>query len=351
MIATPHHLTALLARLKQVPWVALDTEADSLHAYPEKLCLIQISYEGHDDLVDPLASLDLAPFWAALRGHELIFHGADYDLRLIRKASGFVPDKIFDTMLASRLLGAVRFGLSDLLAEHLGVTLDKGSQKADWARRPLTEKMEAYARNDTRYLKPLSDILRRNLSEKGRLPWLEECCTRLIADCAKPDEIDPDAIWRVKGSFRLKRPALAVLRELWRWREEEAIASNRPPFFVLSHETLVAVAEAAVLRHHFHNLLPRRFSDHRRQGVVDAVARGLAVPPAEYPAIPRTHRRRSTDEELRRFDQLQKHRDARAKELGIDPTLIAPRATLLALAEDWDKAQAGLMNWQRALLV
>src|SRR5437773_3692029 len=133
-----------LPRVRAADWLALDTEADSLHAYPEKLCLIQISLPGADELVDPLASLDLSPLLEALRGRDLILHGADYDLRLLRRAYGFVPASAFETMLAARLLGFLEFGLTHLVKELLEVHLEKGPQTADWARRPLTQRMVNY---------------------------------------------------------------------------------------------------------------------------------------------------------------------------------------------------------------
>src|SRR3954469_16605168 len=146
--------------LQAASWVSVDTEADSLHAYPEKVCLIQISTTEGDRLVDPLAEMDINPLLDSLAGRELIFHAADYDLRLLRKHHDFTPSEIFDTMLASRLLGERQFGLGSLVEKYLGVKLDKGPQKADWAQRPLTARMEEYARNDTRHLKTLEEKLR-----------------------------------------------------------------------------------------------------------------------------------------------------------------------------------------------
>src|SRR5437879_115099 len=166
-------------------WVAVDTEADSLHAYPEKVCLIQISTASGDELIDPLAQVDLDPLLDALSGHELIMHGADYDLRLLIRHHRFVPSSIFDTMLAARLLGLSQFSLGHLVEKYLGVKLEKGAQKANWALRPLTEKMERYARNDTHHLKPLADKLRDELQAKSRLAWHAESCARLIVDCTK----------------------------------------------------------------------------------------------------------------------------------------------------------------------
>ena len=138
-------LDKFVADLEMADWMALDTEADSLHAYPEKLCLIQITIPGQDVLVDPLAGLDLSNLFAALNRHTILMHGADYDVRLFKLGHNFVPNRNFDTMLAARLTGRTSFGLSHLCQEFLGVELEKTSQKANWAQRPLTEKMEEYA--------------------------------------------------------------------------------------------------------------------------------------------------------------------------------------------------------------
>jgi ribonuclease D len=350
VIDTDVKLTAFLDGLRNTPWIALDTEADSLHAYPEKICLLQITTPAGDDLIDPLATLNLEPLLRELGGHELIMHGADYDLRLLRKHHDFVPSAIFDTMLASRLLGITQFGLTHLAAQYLGITLDKGSQKADWAQRPLTAKMIDYARNDTHYLKALSDRLKTDLEAKGRLEWQQESCARLIADCSELRPPDPALVWRMKGSNRLSPPALAVLREVWRWREMEATAANRPPYFVLRHETLIDLAATAPTGQPIEPLIPPKFSDRRRHGLVAAVKEGLAVSPSQQPRPIRHEVRRVSDATKRRVVDLQNRRDARARELGIDPTLIASRATLLDLAQDWNANQGALMNWQRELL-
>jgi ribonuclease D len=343
-------LAGLLPRLKAAKEIALDTEADSLHAYPEKLCLLQISVGGEDWLIDPLAHLNLASLWDALQPLPLILHGADYDLRLLRKNHRFVPERIFDTMLASRLLGDREFGLVNLLAKYLGVTLEKGSQKADWAKRPLTPRMEAYARNDTHHLASLAAILREKLREKGRLGWVEESCARLIAECAIPNEPQPDRVWRVKGSHKLSRAALAVLRELWQWREQEALGANKPPFFVLGHEALVEIAAAAVEQRPFAQFLPRHFSERRQEGLGRAVNAGLACPLQDLPEYLQIKSHRQTEAERRRFGELEARRNAQAARLELDPTLIASRATLLALASRWEEEAAGLMSWQRELL-
>jgi ribonuclease D len=350
MIDSDGKLSEFLPVLRGAEWVALDTEADSLHAYPEKLCLVQISTAAGDKLIDPLSRLDLKPLWTELKKHKLILHGADYDLRLLRKNHSFVPNHIFDTMLASRLLGEREFGLGSLLQRHLGVTLEKGSQKADWSRRPLTPRMEAYARNDTHYLKELSNILGGQLRQKQRLPWLEQCCDRLIAECAIPSRSEPDMVWRIRGSNKLACASLAVLREIWHWREQEAVAANRPPFFVLSHEALIQIADASVNHGQIDALLPRHFSSRRKDGLMEAIQRGLHLPASEHPRPLRSQSRRQSEAERRRFLELESRRNQKAAVLELDPTLIASRATLLALAADWDRHKEDLMRWQRELL-
>jgi len=350
VLDTEQKLAAFLPTLRAATWVAVDTEADSLHAYPEKVCLIQISTTVGDRLIDPLAGFSLDPLLDALAGHELIMHGADYDLRLLRKHHEFVPSAIFDTMLAARLIGVRQFSLSNLVDTWVGVKLEKGAQKANWALRPLTERLERYARNDTHYIKPLADRLKQELTAKGRLAWHEESCSRLIADSTEGRPADMDSVWRVKGSHLLGRPALAILRELWQWRETEAVAANKPPFFVMSHDSLIAMAAAAVAGRAIEPFLPKHISERRRGGVLKAIGRGIDLTPEQHPKILRSLGRRPTEAERRRFAELQARRDKRAAELAIDPTLIASRATLSDLAHNWDKHAQELMKWQKELL-
>ena len=347
VIDTEEKLEALLPALRAAPWIALDTEADSLHAYPEKLCLLQVSSEGVEALIDPLANLKLGPLLAIFQDHQLIMHGADYDLRLLRKTFDFTPTAIFDTMLAARLLGCREFGLSNLVHKFLNVKLEKGPQKADWARRPLTPRMEEYARNDTRFLKALADILREQLQEKNRLKWHEEACQRLIEDCAVVKTPDPDQVWRIKGSYHLSPPALAVLREIWHWREKEAVAANKPPYFILQPDTMLTMSIAAVEGKPVEPIVPKRFSPRRHATLVKAVQRGMHA--ADKPQLIRTTHYRQSADEKRRYHELEKKRNKRAHDLGIDPTIIASRAALVELARNGTEDD-GLMTWQSELL-
>mgnify|MGYP001077099340 CR=1 FL=1 len=146
------------------PEIALDTEADSLHHYFEKVCLIQLAAGEESAIVDPLCGMDLSALLALLTCKPLILHGADYDLRMMRLTFGFLPEgEVFDTMLAARLLGYEEFGLASLVERFFGVRLSKGGQKSDWSRRPLSESQLRYAGDDTRYLLPLAARLREEM--------------------------------------------------------------------------------------------------------------------------------------------------------------------------------------------
>ena len=350
MIDSSAPLNDFLPLLRDSAFVALDTEADSLHAYPEKLCLLQIGIVGSEVLVDPLAGLDLTPLFATLAGRELLLHGADYDLRLMRKHHNFLPSILFDTMPAARLLGQRQFSLSALVEHYLGIKLEKGSQKADWARRPLTPRMADYAMNDVRHLKPLVDKLREELQRKGRLEWHQEWCARLIQEAAQDPGPDPEIVWRIKGSSVLGPPALAVLRSLWKWREAEATHADRPPFFILQHEAMVALAATTANGEDCSRWIPQRFSTRRRETLRQALAAGVAVPPEAQPQVLLPTGRRPTMAQVKRIREITERRDRHAKQLELDPALIASRPVLARLGCDWAAHESELMNWQRELL-
>jgi ribonuclease D len=162
--------------------------------------------------------------------------------------------------------------------------------------------------------------------------------------------VDEDDVWRIKGSTFLERGALAVLRELWHWREREALAASRPPFFVLAHEKMVEIATAVSEHQPVDHLIPPRMHPRRRENLMAAIRVAQAVPPEKFPLVIKHRSQRPSEAEFRRFRELEKIRDRHAHELGIDPTLIAPKSVLGDLARDWDKYALELMNWQRELL-
>jgi ribonuclease D len=347
MIQTVSQLAELLPKLAPVDRVAVDTEADSLHCYFEKLCLIQLSIPGNDYLVDPLANVDLRPLAEALTGKEIVLQGADFDLRLLRRSLDFVATRVFDTVIAARLLGIRSFSLAALVEKFFGVTLVKGSQKANWARRPLPEHMAEYALNDTRYLLPLAEKLESGLRERGRMEWFRQSCQRALDQAAVERNRDDEEVWRISGAGKLGGRASAVLRELWQWRDQEAQASDRPAFHVLQNHQLLHAAEQFAAGE---NPDYRHFSPRRRQGFREAAQRGLSLPEAEWPIRPKRRGTRPTREMERAAEDLRRRRDAVANEHGLEPSLIAPRGAIDALVADQSQGDTLLVPWQRSLL-
>jgi ribonuclease D len=347
MIQTDQQLAELLPQLEPHDRIAVDTEADSLHCYFEKLCLIQLSFPGHDYLVDPLANLDLSPLAETLTRKEIVLQGADFDLRLLRRSLGFVATRIFDTVIAARLLGIRSFSLAALVESFFGVTLAKGSQKANWAQRPLPKPMADYALNDTRYLLPLAEKLEAGLRERGRIEWFRQSCERALEQAAVQRTRDEEEAWRISGAGKLGGRACAVLRELWLWRDKEAQAADRPAFHVLQNHLLLRAAEefAAGANPDY-----RHFSARRRQAFREAAERGLYLPESEWPVRPKRRGTRPTREMERAAEELRRRRDAVANVHGLDPSLIAPRGALDAVAADESRSEALLVPWQRSLL-
>jgi len=352
-VATDATLAELVREIAAADRVALDTEADSLHSYREKLCLLQISVSaaananGHDDfIVDPLAGVDLEPLRQVLEPREIVLHGADYDLRMLRRGLNFTAHRIFDTLIAARLLGIREFSLAALLKLYFGLELPKGSQKANWAKRPLPARMAEYAINDVRYLLPLAEKLEAELDRPRRRDWLRQSCQRAIEQAAVARVRNQDELWRVRGAGLLHGRPAAVLRALWQWREREAEMADRPPFHILQNEKLVnaAVSFAA-------GSVPdyKHFSPRRRRAFREAARSALLAPESECPVLTRRFGTRRTADTVRRTEELRRRRDKSAEELGLEPSFIAPRSTLEAVASDRTLAEKLLVAWQREL--
>ena len=347
MIASASQLAELLPQIENVDRVAIDTEADSLHCYREKLCLLQLSLPGQDYIVDPLANVDLTSLSAALEQKELVLHGADFDLRLLRRGLNFAARRIFDTVIAARLLGLREFSLAALVNRYFGVELGKGSQKANWARRPLPARMIEYAINDTHYLLALADRLESELRERDRLDWLRQSCQRAIEQAAVERVRDEDELWRIRGSASLHGREAALLRALWQWREKEAEAADRPAFHILQNHELLNAA-----RSFGSGNVPdyKHFSSRRRQAFRHAAHSASELPESEWPVRPRRFGTRPSHETTRRMEELRRRRDLAARELDLEPSFVAPRSALEAIAADQTRVAHLLVPWQRELL-
>lgn len=353
-IDTPEQLTAWVAEMRQ--WLAespdkrccLDTEADSLHHYHEKLCLLQVNCAGKYALVDPLAVPDVDELLMLLDAHELWFHGADYDLTLLRRTYGWSPRVIRDTQIASRLLGARQFGLAALVKSHFDLELCKASQKADWSRRPLPPNMLAYAVDDVRYLLSLADRLVAGLREKGREDWFHQSCRSLQDDVAARDGAPREDPWRVNGCGRLHPKGLALLKGMWDWREGIAQERDLPCFKIMSNKQMVAYAEQ--FEAGSTSLMPPNgWRPRWKQQFHEIVAVITASSPSEWPQRPKKSKGRLSDAQRDAIDRLCGQRDAVASVLDIEPSLLGSRSTVEDLVVQGDPV-THLMPWQHELL-
>jgi ribonuclease D len=357
-VNTPKALDYFLTHLRGYFPLALDTEADSLHHYRESVCLIQVSHADEHFLIDPLDSFPLDELWPPTSRHTWILHGADFDLRMLRRAGAHEPQAVFDTMLAAQLVGLKAFGYGALVEQFCGLTLDKGSQKADWSKRPLSQEMIDYAVQDTQYLEPLAEKLGRLLDEKGRREWHEQSCARVVAASQQLREPDPENDWRISGSALLEPEALAIVRELWHWRESEAETADLPVFKVMHGELLLDLAAWCAANPKVPPMgapcWPRRTSPGRTDRLLKAIESGRSAPP--IPRLPRPERPRRDRAAEVRMEKIRVHRDAVAAELGLDPTIIAPKSILQDIARQPETAAAALIAenrwcaWQWELL-
>jgi ribonuclease D len=347
VIATAAQMSELIPVLAQNARIAIDTEADSLHCYREKLCLLQLSIPERDFVLDPLALTDLQSLAAVLKQKEIVLHGSDFDLRLLRRSMGLIPDRVFDTVIAARLLGQRQFSLAALVQRYFNVDLPKGSQKANWAQRPLPKRMLAYAVNDTHYLLELAQRMEQELIAIDRLDWFRQSCERAIEQATMDRVRDPDEAWRISGSGTLRGQAAAVLRELWLWREKEAEAVDRPAFHILQNEELLRAAAGFYAGQ---NPDYRHFSTRRRSTFRAAAEHALELSEAEWPAPRRRFGTRRSVEANQRVEELRRRRDQVAADLDLDPAFVAPRAALESIAVDETRSSALLVQWQRELL-
>ncbi len=336
LVTDPASLQALAARLREAQRIAFDTEAASFHRYTDRVYLIQVSSDKETALVDPLALSDLSALGALLTddGIEVVFHDADYDLRVLDRDYGFRAHHVFDTRIAAQLLGEPAIGLAALLEKYLHVTLDKKLQRADWSIRPLTPEMIAYAAADTMHLPRLRDLLEGKLNAAGRWTWAQEEFAQLEALrwTGAPAE---EGYLRLKGAKLLPRRSQAVLRALYHWREQVARELDRSPFRVMPNEALLALARSVPQSpeqlHAVRGLPPslaRRYGDQ----LLAAIERGLGTP-LETLAVPeRRPRQRPDAAQEARFERLKQLRNRRARELGLEPGVICPNGALQAIA-------------------
>ncbi len=325
----------------------LDTEADSLHHYREKICLLQIACAGRFALVDPLAVADVSGLLRLLDQGEIWFHGADYDLTMLQRTYGWTPKRMRDTQIAARLVGHRQFGLAALVKEMTGVELSKASQKADWSRRPLPDVMLRYAVDDVRYLLGIADRLLAELRATKRETWFVESCASLQTDVAERLKAPKEEPWRVQGSGRLQPRGLAFLREAWIWRESIAEERDLPCYRVMSNKQMLSYAEQ--FEQGIEVNPPAGWRPRWKKAFTEVLREARALPQANCPQRLKRPKSRFTDEERTLVDQLCELRDRIASDLNVESSLLGSRGTLEQVVAS-KSAEGALMEWQKTLL-
>ncbi len=333
LICKSHEWQACLLRLKAEPRLAIDLEANSMFAYREKICLIQISIPDQDFILDPLAPIDLEPLGEIIADPavEKILHASEYDLILMKREYDWELQNLFDTMWAARILGYKRYGLANLLDQFFEVKLNKRYQKSNWCQRPLSDAQLAYAQHDTHFLFRLRDLLSAEITSAGRETEAAEIFAQLTQVVLPHTDFDPDSFWQINGVQHLSKRQQAVLKEVHIFRDKEARRRNQPLFKIFNNRTALELAQELPRNqddlHHIYGMTNgqvRRYGDK----VLTAIKRGLNAP---LPAYPRRHQR-PPEAVLIRYEQLHNWRKQRARARGVESDVIISRDALWQIA-------------------
>ena len=335
VVTAREHLEEVASEFAAAPRLAIDTESNGFYAYREKVCLLQISTPQQDYIIDPLAIKDLSALGPLLADPKIekIFHAGEYDIICLKRDYRFRFSRVFDTMIASRLLGFKELGLAAAIERHFGVKLSKKLQRADWGRRPLSPEQIRYAQLDTHYLMRLADIQKELLERKGRLQDANEAFAELAALEHLQKPFDPDGFWRLAVRGRLNGVQAACLREIYLLREEAAQSRDRAPFRVMPEDLMVRVAQeaptAAEELSKVRGMSPYLLERYG-QALLKAVARGLDSQPLVQ-AAPPPHRR-MPPREWRLYEELRAWRKRTAEQEGAAPVDVLSTDSLKRLA-------------------
>lgn len=357
---TPNTVDAFLASIAKTPILALDTEGASFHRFVDRIYLLQLSTREQTAVIDPLPIGKPVGLGALLESPdvEIVFHDADYDLRLLHQDYGWHVRNIFDTRIAAQLLGLKAFGLAALLEKYFGLKIDKKFQRADWSLRPLSGGMLDYAAQDTLHLLQLRDRLKEDLAKAGRWDWAREEFS-LLEGTKWPDDDAANAFLRMKGARDLNRRELAVLRELVPWRDSVAKVLDRATFRVIGNEQLLDIARIQPATRDALGAIkgmPRGVLESRGSDILDAVKRGLAVPENALPRFPKAARWDRDPDFDSRVNALKTKRDEAATRLDLDPGVLCSRDRMEAVARRNPTTLAELdevtelRRWQRGVL-
>lgn len=334
LVTKPFEWFECLDRLREESRLAIDLEANSMFAYRESVCLIQISTAAQDYIIDPTKNLDLDGLGQIVTDPEIekIFHAGEYDMILLKRQYGWKLNNLFDTMWAARILGYKRFGLASLLEQFYDVRLNKRYQKSNWCKRPLEPEQLAYAQHDTHFLFQLRDRLANELREAGRMEEAVEIFAEQTVINLGDQSFDPDSFWSINGCRNLTRQQHAILKALNIYRDQEAQRRDQPLFKIFNEHTMLELARQA----------PRNMGDLTRvhgmtRGQVRRYGRGLLKViddgiRARPPAFPKRKKRRHSEAVVSRYDKLRQWRKEQAQIRGVESDVILSRGAMWEIA-------------------
>lgn len=346
VINTTQELQAFVQKISDAKWLAIDTEFLREKTYYAKLCLIQVEADGHRACIDPLSIEDLSAFSDLMHNQSIIkvLHAAHQDLEILLQITGNMPSPIFDTQTAASVLGiGDQMGYARLVEAMLGVSLAKTQSRTDWAKRPLRDAQLEYAIDDVRYLAQIYPMMIEQLESQNRLNWLDKD----FAKATNPDTYAANAEerWKkVKGNQVLKRPQLAILRELAAWREVRAEQADRPRKWILSDDILLDMARQQPSTpeaiKEIRGINPDRTQKHHDTWLA-LIKKGKDTPEAEWPELPRAKKPSPNQNAL--IDLLMLVIQIQAKQHNITAAVIATRkhvadmilAGKTSISDDW----------------
>lgn len=355
ILTTTAEIETLAAAFGRCDSLAVDLEADSMHHYQEKVCLLQVTAGEETVLIDPLAGADLASLRPVMAnpGVRKIFHAADYDIRCLARDFAIEISGLFDTMISCQFLGEERFGLADILGKYFGLELDKQYQRADWTLRPLRREMILYAAGDTAYLHQLVEILEKKLADLGRSAWVaEEFC---LLERVRFSENEGPRCLRLKGASQLNPRQLAILEELLQWRDAEARRRDLPHYKVLGNKSLLMLSSQPPSAVHglvaIEGISPR-LADRYGKALLQAVERGRSIAEDQLPCFSSRLRYDKDPAFEKRLTQLKDWRKRQAKKYALDPGVLINNASLEQIArphpQNFDQLEklGVLKKWQ-----
>lgn len=344
-------LAELVSNLKKADYVTVDTEFLRDNTYWPKLCLVQVAGPDVAAIIDPVApGIKLDPLFDLMADHSVlkVFHAARQDIEIFLQLSGRIPEPLFDTQVAAMVCGyGDAASYETLVAKIARAGLDKSSRFTDWARRPLSPRQLTYAIGDVTYLRTVYENLAEQLERTDRVDWLDEEMAILMDPGTY--QMEPHQVWTRIKTRTGNRRFLGILRELAAWREIEARTRDLPRSRILKDDALLELAAhppGSIDEMKQARGVGKGFADGKLgQALLDAVARGKAVPDADLPMVDKTAEPARGIGPL--VELLKVLLKLKCEEHNVANKLVANVADLELIASDDEAAVPALQGWRR----